>query len=72
MAERTTITHEEAAEVKQLWAEYDAATRLALHALSMGGGSPGNPAYQDFLAQDARAGKAVKRIKEIYGRDSSL
>lgn len=67
MVQRVTITPQEDQEYKQALAEYDDATRLAVAALSKGGGAPESPAYQEFLRQDARAGKAIKRIKEILG-----
>lgn len=57
---KNTITPEEGEEVKKLWEQYEQATMLAGKAISLG-------KTDEWKAADSEAGKAIKRIKEIYG-----
>jgi hypothetical protein len=62
---RTTITPQEAEELKELWAEYDDAILKAGAALGRYSIDPSAP--ERAFREDKRAGKAIKRIRQIYG-----
>jgi hypothetical protein len=66
---KSVITPEEADEARRLWDEYDQATREAAAALRGDGTDPDfkGERRQRHLAADERAGKAIARIREIYG-----
>jgi hypothetical protein len=66
MSERSTISPEEGAELEKLQIEYwDAVTRAA-EAMHAGGDQRDSAAWQRVLEEDARAGRAINRMKEIW------
>jgi hypothetical protein len=67
MAPRSTITPKEAAELQRLYAVYNEASMRAAEAMRTGGAPLVGPALQRVLDEDTRAGRAMQRIKEIYG-----
>ena len=62
---RTTITPQEAEEVRQLWLEYQRAIVFALEI--MRAHTINAATLPKILTQDAKADRAIKRIREIYG-----
>lgn len=58
------ISHEEAKEVERLWHEYSTATAHVLEIMRSEGMSP--RVLPKIVAEDAKAGKAINRIQEIY------
>lgn len=60
---RLTIGEDEAAEERRLWADYYEAMARVLEIMQLGGTV--EPAVSRILAEDATAGRAIARIKEI-------
>ena len=58
------ITYEEGKEVERLWHDYRAAIEATLKVMSTEG--TGLRALPTIVAEDAKAGKAINRIQEIY------
>lgn len=67
MSARSTITPQEADEVRLLRAEYFDASKRAAEAMQTGDRPLDGAALMMVVEEDARAGKAMRRIKEIYG-----
>ena len=63
MAERTTITSEKAAELERLWREYAKAVERVLEIMRTRGTD--GAALPLIIEQDAKAGRAMRRIKTI-------
>lgn len=67
MNARTAMTPEEAQEIRMLRAEYFDASKRAAEAMQTGEHAFDGTALQVLITADARAGKAMRRIKELYG-----
>jgi hypothetical protein len=67
MNARTTMTPEEAQEIRMLRAEYFDASKRAAEAIQTGEHAFDGTALQVLITADARADKAMRRIKELYG-----
>jgi hypothetical protein len=61
------MTSEEAQEVRMLRAEYFDASKGAAEAIQTGEHPFDGTALDMLISEDARAGRAMRRIKEIYG-----
>jgi len=66
MAARSTITPQEDEELRLLREYFDASKRAA-EAMQTSDHPLDVAALKTVLEEDARAGKAMRRIKEIYG-----
>lgn len=60
---RSTISEDEAAEERRLWADYYEAMARVLEIMRLEGTA--GAAVSRILAEDATAGRAIARIKEI-------
>jgi hypothetical protein len=67
MNARTTMTSEEAQEIRMLRAEYFDATKRAAEAMQTAEHPFDGTVLDILIIEDARAGKAMRRVKEIYG-----
>jgi urease gamma subunit len=67
MAARSTITPQEDEELRLLRAEYFDASKRAAEAMQTSDHPLDVAALKTVLEEDARAGKAMRRFKEIYG-----
>lgn len=65
MGSEIAITPQEVGEAKRLWAEYFEASSLAMEIGRTEGGNEQTLAR--IFGADKRAGRAITRIKEIYG-----
>jgi hypothetical protein len=63
---RNVITPKEGAEIRGLWKEYQDATVRVLEIMRTEG-TESSVARRKILAEDKKAGRAITRIKEIYG-----
>jgi len=62
-----SISAEESAEIRLLRAEYFDASKRAAEAIQTGDNDIDGENLRLFIAEDARAARAMRRIKEIYG-----
>jgi hypothetical protein len=67
MNARTSMTSEEAQEIRMLRAEYFDASKRAAEAIQTGEHPFDAIALDALITADAQAGKAMRRIKELYG-----
>jgi hypothetical protein len=67
MNARTSMTSEEAQEIQMLRAEYFDATKRAAEAIQTGEHPFDGTGLHVLITADARACKAMRRIKELYG-----
>lgn len=67
MTEGLTITAKDAEEMRLLRAEYFDASKRASEAMQTSEHPLDTAALQIVVEEAARAGKAMRRIKEIYG-----
>jgi hypothetical protein len=72
MTARMAMTFEESQELRLLRAEYFDATKRAAEAMQTGEAPFDVSALGMVLSEDARAGKAMQRITEIYDRRPQL
>ena len=62
---RAPITWHDSEEVRQLWEDYQRATVFVLEIIRTDGTNA--VTLPKILKQDAKAGRAIERLKEIYG-----
>jgi len=62
-----SISAEESAEIRLLRAEYFDASKRAAEAIQTGDNDIDGENLRLFIDEDARAARAMRRIKEIYG-----
>jgi hypothetical protein len=67
MNARSMISPEESAEIRLLRAEYYYASKRAAEAIQTGDKGLDGANLSLVVNEDARAAKAMRRIKEIYG-----
>jgi hypothetical protein len=67
MTARSSFNAEETEEIRILRAEYFDASKRAAEAIQTGEHPFDDAALTIVINEDARAGKAMRRIKEIYG-----
>ena len=67
MNARTTMNSEEEQEIRMLRAEYFDASKRAAEAIQTGAQPFDGAALHVLITADARARKAMRRIKELYG-----
>jgi hypothetical protein len=67
MNARSSLNAEESEEIRILRAEYFDASKRAAEAMQTGEHPFDGTALGIVMNEDARAGKAMRRIKEIYG-----
>jgi hypothetical protein len=67
MTARSSLNAEETEEIRILRAEYFDASKRAAEAIQTGEHPFDGTALSIVINEDARAGKAMRRIKEIYG-----
>ena len=67
MNARLTISPEESAEIRLLRAEYFDASKRAAEAIQTGDRGLDGASVRRVVDEDARAARAMQRIKAIYG-----